>query len=226
MRFLFWLLVMLNLGALVYFNLDVIAPTPVTNVKVDISPEKMKLLSLAEVEAMPKRQTAEPQAAPTQVASNEPTACYEWGSFEPAKLSEVLTVVNALSIKYNVVQQTSQQAVRYWVYKPPLPTAEAAQAKAEELKALGIEEFFVVQESKWRNAISFGVFRDEQLATNLMNDLRHRGVREVVKSVRNQGDGNSTLMLEGVTGTLLEQLKKNQPDFPDSEIKDVACPTA
>jgi len=224
MRFLFWLLVMLNLGALVYFNLDLIAPAPVSNVKADLNPEKLKLLTPQEVEAMPKRQTA--AAEPLPVASNEPTACYEWGSFEPSKLTDVLTVVNALSIKNSVVQQTSQQSVRYWVYKPPLASAEAAQAKAEELKALGIEEFFIVQDAKWRNAISFGVFRDEQLATNLMNDLRHRGVREVVKAVRNQGDGNANLMLEGVTGTLLEQLKKNLPDFPDSEIKDVTCPTA
>jgi hypothetical protein len=227
MRLLVWALLIANIAALVYFNIDVIAPPQPSAVKPDIQPEKMKVLTPAEVEAMPKRQEA---AAPTPASAaapivNEATACYEWGIFEPAKLNDVVTVVNALSIKHQVVQQSSQEAVRYWVYKPPLPNDAAAQEKAEELKTLGIEDFFVVQEPKWRNAISFGVFRDEQLATNLVNDLRHRGVREVVKSVRNQGNGHSTLVLQGVTQALLGQLKKNQPDFPGTAIKEATCPS-
>jgi hypothetical protein len=227
MRPLVWALLIVNIAALVYFNVDVIAPPKPSAVKPDIQPEKMKVLTPAEVEAMPKRQEAVTATPASTVAPlvNETTACYEWGIFEPAKLNDVVTVVNALSIKHQVVQQSSQEAVRYWVYKPPLPSDAAAQEKAEELKTLGIEDFFVVQEPKWRNAISFGVFRDEQLATNLVNDLRHRGVREVVKSIRNQGNGHSTLVLQDVTNTLLAQLKKNQPDFPGTAIKEATCPS-
>lgn len=227
MRVLAWGLLVANVLAFIYFNIDVIAPPQPSVVKPDMQPEKMKVLTPAEVEAMPKRQeavTATPASTVVPVV-NEATACYEWGIFEPAKLNDVVTVVNALSIKHQVVQQSSQEAVRYWVYKPPLPNDAAAQEKADELKTLGIEDFFVVQEPKWRNAISFGVFRDEQLATNLVNDLRHRGVREVVKSVRNQGNGHSTLVLQGVTHTLLAQLKKNQPDFPGTAIKEATCPS-
>jgi hypothetical protein len=224
MRVLLWLLLALNLGALVYFNLDMIVPPQVSANKPDMQPEKMKMLTLQEVEAMPKRQEAAATPASTPVAPvNETTACYEWGIFEPARLNDIVTVIDALSIQHRVVQQSSQEAIRYWVYKPPLPNDAAAQEKADELKALGVEDFFVVQEPKWRNAISFGVFRDEQLAANLVDDLRRRGVREVVKSVRNQGNGNSTLILENVTNTLFGQLKKNQPDFPGTAIKEIAC---
>lgn len=221
MRFVFWLLLLLNVGALVYFNLDLIAPAPARELKSDINPEKLSLLTPEQVAAMPKRKTEQP--AVRMVASDEPTACYEWGSFAPEKLGDAKTIASTLSLNHQVVQQTSQQSVRYWVYKSPLASAEAAQAKAQELKALGIEDFFIVQEPKFRNAISFGVFRDEQLAIKLMDDLRRRGVREVVKSVRNQSEGNSSLMLTGVTKGLYEQLKKNLPDFPDTEIKDTLC---
>jgi hypothetical protein len=224
MRVLLWVLLALNLGALVYFNLDLIVPPQVSATKPDMQPEKMKVLTPKEVEAMPKRQEAAATPASAPVAPvNETTACYEWGIFEPAKLNDVITVIDALSIQHRVVQQSSKEAIRYWVYKPPLPNDAAAQEKADELKTLGVEDFFVVQEPKWRNAISFGVFRDEQLAANLVEDLRRRGVREVVKSIRNQGNGNSTLILENVTGTLFGQLKKNQPDFPGTAIKETAC---
>lgn len=221
MKFLFWLLLLLNAGALVYFNIDRIAPSPAIESKADINPEKLTLLSPAQVDSMPKRMTLLPPVK--MVANNEPTACYEWGSFAPDKLTEAIAIANTLSLNHQVMQQTSQQSVRYWVYKPPLPSAEAANAKAQQLKALGIDEFFIVQEPKWRYAISFGVFRDEQLAIKLMDDLRRRGVRELVKAVRNQGDGNASLTLNAVTKGLFEQLKKNRPDFADTEIKEVAC---
>ena len=45
MRVLLWVLVALNLGALVYFNLDLIAPPQVSATKPDIQPEKMKMLT-------------------------------------------------------------------------------------------------------------------------------------------------------------------------------------
>ncbi len=226
MKFLFWILLVLNLGALAYFKLGV-PPAVVVSAKPDLMPEKLQLLTPQQVLTMPKRQTdaLRPVPAPTTPnLSGQPVACYEWGIFEPSKLNDVLTVVNAMSIKSNVIQQSSLEAVRYWVYRPPLANAQAAQARAEELKALGIADFFIVQEPKWRNAISFGVFKDEKLATRLVQELQRRGVREVVKSVRNRGNGNSSLVMEGITPTLLEQLKKNQPDFPGTAIKDAACP--
>lgn len=223
MRFVFWLLLILNAGVFIYFNLDMLAPPPLSTTKPEIHPEKMKLLSQNEVDAMPARVLPIPEPLPPPV-SDEPVACYEWGSVASTKLEDALSILNTLSIKHRVIQQNPEDSIRYWVYKPPLASDEAAQLKAQELKALGIEDFFIVQEPKLRNAISFGIFKDEQLATKLMDDLRHRGVRELVKSVRNQGDAGSMLMLEGVTSSILEQLKKNQPDFPTTEINPSDCP--
>jgi hypothetical protein len=223
MKFLFWLLLILNLGAAVYFNIDKLAPQPLPTVKPDIQPDKLTLLSSAEVDAMPKRmiESTEQKSLPI---SNEPVACYEWGSFSQDSLIEVQTILNALNVNFTTSYE-SNEAIRYWVYKSPLPSAEAAQAKAREIKALGIEDFFIVQEPKMRNAISFGVFRDETLANKLMDDLRRRGVRELVKSQRNQGNAASTLTLTNVTETLYEQLKKNEPDYPLASFKSTSCTT-
>jgi hypothetical protein len=224
MRVLFWLLLILNVGALLYFNLDQFSSKNAVKAAADVSPEKMKLLTEEEVKLMPQRVIVNPAQTPASPV-NETVACYEWGNFTEGELSNVVTVVNAFFIKNSVVPQPSSQSTRYWVYKAPLPSEEAANVKVQELKTLGVTDFFIVQEPKMRYAISFGIFKDETLATKLMEDLRHRGVKDVVKDVRNQGATSATLMLEGVTPTLYGQLKKNLPDFPRTEIKETSCPS-
>jgi hypothetical protein len=113
---------------------------------------------------------------------------------------------------------------RYWIYKPPLASAEAAQTKADELRKLGVEDFFVVQDPKWRNAISFGVFRDEKLADKLMADLKAKGVRLLIKSTRYGGQGQAVVKLIDVSSQQFSSLKKTQPQFPDSVVKEITCP--
>lgn len=157
-------------------------------------------------------------------AKTEAKLCYEWSSFDLSSVAEAASRANRLDIKTIVNQQnTADVSVRYWVYKPPLASAELAQRKAEELRSMGINDFYVVQESKWRNAISFGVFKDEQLAINLMNTLKNKGVRELVKSVRNKGDGNAAIRLLNVSPQQYIQIQKLLPNFPDTGIKEVPC---
>jgi hypothetical protein len=54
MKWLVWFLVLFNLGSLAYFNMDVIAPKPIPAHK-SISPEKLKVLTERELEALPKK---------------------------------------------------------------------------------------------------------------------------------------------------------------------------
>lgn len=219
MKFLFWLLVMLNIGALAYFNMDKISPPRVVQAKPDMQADKLQLLNATDVAAMPKRmKRSKPRAIP-----NEPTACYSWGSFRKEQLPSVETILNAMNVPFSPTQDSSR-SIRHWVYKPPLSSYEDALAKGRELKALGIKDYFIVQTANMRNAISFGVFQNEDLAAKLMDDLRRKGVRNLVKSVRNQGDSTVTLNLVDVTNTIRDQIKKNKPDYPLANIKKMACP--
>ena len=113
---------------------------------------------------------------------------------------------------------------RFWVYYPPLKNAQLAQQKAEEIKALGIGEIFVVQDSQWRNAISFGLFQDEKLATNLLNDLQAKGVKGATKALRSQGKNISSLLVKAVSPEAALELQKVSPEFVGSELKVAACP--
>jgi hypothetical protein len=110
------------------------------------------------------------------------------------------------------------------VYYPPLKNAQLAQKKAEEIKSLGIGEIFVVQDSQWRHAISFGLFQDEKLATNLLNDLQAKGVKGATKALRSPGKNISSLLVKAVSPEAALELQKVSPEFIDSELKVAACP--
>jgi len=222
MKRLVWLLVLINVGLLAYFNLDRILPSTPQIKRAEIDPEKISVLSQKEIEALPKKAAALPPAAPKSASTVK--SCFEWGIFSSASLTGAQSAVEKLALQASVKEQTSQQAKRFWVYSPPLKTAQEAQSKAVELKALGVEDLFVVQESKWKNAISFGVFEDEQLAIKLMNELKAKGVTNVVKALRNQGKGHFSLLFNNLADEEVTELKQLKSDFPEATLKAVACP--
>jgi hypothetical protein len=162
-------------------------------------------------------------AKPAEPHSATAGACYEWSSFNTARLNEALSLAQQLNIKTHTnLIGNPQDNVRYWIYKPPLPTAEAAQVKADELRKLGVEDFFIVQDDpKWRNAISFGVFRDEKLADKLMLDLKNKGVKLLIKATRN--GGQAVIKLQQVSPQQFASLQKARSQFPDAVLKEMPC---
>jgi hypothetical protein len=233
MKKLVGLLVVVNIGLLVYFNSDRILPGSPAIKQLEINPEKITILSQQQIDALPKKSSSEPNTmpavavtavvAPATEVVTVATSCYEWGIFSAPNVAGAQTAVSKLSLQAATIEQTTQDAKRFWVYRPPLKTAQEAQIKAAEFKALGVQDIFVVQEPKWRNAISFGVFEDEQLATKLMNELKAKGVRDIVKALRNQGKGHFSLLFKNLAEPQVTALKQLKPTFPEAELKEVSC---
>jgi len=233
------LLVLFNIGLLAYFNMDLIAPKPAV-VDHTIQPEKLKVLSEKELEAMPKKNaqstvnaagSAVNAAAQVSVQTAEQsttqvqTSCYKWGNFTKTNLPSAQVVLVRLGLQSVVNQEASEQVdKRFWVYYPPLKSAALAQQKATEIKALGVNELFIVQDSQWRNAISFGLFQDEQLATNLLNDLQTKGVKGVTKALHKPGKSLTSLLIKAVSSDAATELQKIKPEFVGTELAPVACP--
>lgn len=227
------LLVLFNIGLLAYFNMDLIVPKPAV-VDHSIQPEKLKVLSEKELEAMPKKNAQPAISAPhpaaqvsvqtAEQATQAPTSCYKWGNFTKTNLPSAQVVLVRLGLQ-NVVNQEAVAQVdkRFWVYYPPLKSAALAQQKAAEIKALGINELFIVQDSQWRNAISFGLFQDEQLATNLLTELQAKGVKGVTKALHNPGKSLTSLFIKAVSADAALELQKIKPEFVGTELAPVAC---
>lgn len=223
MRHFFWLLVLINIGLLAYFNLDYIMPNKPQIKLAEINPEKIQVLSQSEIDALPKKQASLPLINTPTLQSEPTAACFEWGIFSDNNLASAQKALAKLALQATVKEQSSVQPKRFWVYRPPLKTTAEAQKKAAEFKALGVEDLFVVQEEKWKNAISFGIFEDEQLATKLQQELQAKGVKNVEKTLRNQGKAHYSLLLSDLTEENSIELKKLKPNFPAADLKQTSC---
>lgn len=218
MKYLFWLLLLINIGLFGYFNRDIVLPKPAPTMEAEISPEKIKILSPQEVEALAVEKKPVVVAPPPVI-----DVCFEWSVFSEANLSNAQMALQSLTLKATVKEQTVQSAKRFWVYKPPVKSSAEALKKAAEFKEMGITDVFVVQEPKWKNAISFGIFSDEQLAINLQKELQAKGIKNVEKALRSQGKSYSSLLLKNLNETEIAEIKKLKPSFPAAELKEVSC---
>lgn len=219
MKWILWVLLLGNVLLLAYFNLPIQSQVDLQIPQKDLNPEEIKLLNAAEIESLPERVIgpSEPIVQAVQYG------CYDWGTFSRAKLASARSFLDRYALDVTVTQQTAAESMRYWVYIPSLRSAREAQSKVEELQALGVDEMYVVQDQQSRNAISLGVFKDEQLATKLLDDLKSKGVVSAVKGVRNQESGRSSLYISNMSSELVSEIEKLQPDYPGSELKQVNC---
>lgn len=226
-KWLFGVLLVANALLLAYFELSQPLSDGPEAGHEPIEAGKMQLQTPEQVEAMPKTDASEMVSlslaeSPTAPAV-EQTACYEWGSFTGKRVERARGVVETLGLEPQVETVANKEAIRYWVYIPPLANFEEAQARNGALHSLGIDNTFIVKDAQWRNAISFGVFKDETLATRLAEDMRSRGITDVVKAVRNQDGRQFMIALRDVPDSQAEALRRLKPDFPYSELKQVAC---
>jgi len=215
MRLLVWFLVLLNVGLIVYFNLDTLVPKAQV-VHQEVNPGKLKLLMDDDFSTLQKRQYV---AAKPSVDS-----CYKWGEFTDSNLAEAQSVIERLGLAADLVQEdTSQAEKRFWVYYPPLASADLAQRKADEIRKLGVDELYIVQGKQWRHAISFGLFSEEPLANALLKNLKAKGVRHAVKSLRKQGQSKGSLLVKNVDSEHAVELYKIRPEFVGTEVVPVPC---
>lgn len=217
MKWLLGLLLILNLALLAYFNLGRPPAVQLQFEETSLNPERVRLLTPEEIEALPRREAVAENIRVPQYG------CYEWGTFSPAKLASAWNHLSRHALESRVVRHTAQEATRYWVYIPRAGSAQAAQTRMDELRALGVTDMVVVQDQQSVNVISLGVFKDEQLATKLLEDLKSKGVNNAVKGVRNQEQGRSSLYISNMSSELVPELESLQPEFPGSELKLVTC---
>ena len=177
-----------------------------------IEPEKLKIISARDL----------PPPAPPKPAVVA-TKCLEWGSFTLADAPRAEKTLEPLALGPRLAQRRTEETAGWWVFITPQGGRPAALKKAAELKGLGVEDYFIVQEegaNRW--ALSLGVFRSEESAQARLAALRQQGVRSAQVGPRETVVPKIWLQMKSVDAALEAKLKEISQQIDGSELR--ACP--
>jgi hypothetical protein len=210
----FLFLVLANIALYVWSRGDAADSAPAAR---QIDPQKLKVIAPADL-PKPAPVAKKPAPAPTPTV-----ACMEWGSFPVADAPRYEKALEPLSLGERLAQRRTEELAGWWVYIPSQRNRLSAQRKAAELKKLGVDEFFIVQEEgEHRWALSLGVFRSEEAAQAHLAGLRTRGVRSARVGARETLVPKVWLQVKSVDAPLAARLKELAAQVEGSELRN--CP--
>lgn len=212
MRWLFLLLLAVNLGFAGFVYLRDNAPNPDAQLlRLQMNADQIKVLP--------------PRPAPAATVAAGKSACLDWGSFGPELQARARAALDGLGFGERALERQVSVNTRYWVHMPPLRSREEMDRKTRELEQLGVRDYSEVLEPvRWRYAISLGAFRSEAGAQAYLEQLRGQGVRSAVLGERQQRLTQTAYTLIEPTVEESVRLVELQRRFPDSELRAVECP--
>jgi hypothetical protein len=215
MRALFLLLVAANLGLLAWSRY-VLVPEGAGDrepMHRQISPDKIRILSGTEVKSLPGRSKPAPEGAAK--------ACVEWGGFAVAEAPRGEQALAPLALGDRVTQKRTDETAGWWVFIPPQGNRAGALKKTGELKGLGVDEYFIVQEEgKMQWAVSLGVFSTEESARSRLEALRAKGVRSAQTGERETRVAKVWFQARGADAAQQAKIRDIAQGFPGTELRD------
>lgn len=210
MKWLFFLLLLANVGLAVFAYVEHVSPNP-----------DAKLMSL-QMNAEEIRIVAEPPPKPRPAPA--PTACLEWGTFGELEMRRVREALAPLGLGERVTERRDEVVARWWVYMPPQGSRAAMDRKSDELVRLGITDFeLMIDKGRWQYAISLGTFREEEGARAYLAELRGKGVRSADIGRREQNVTQTTVVIRAPTPTESTQLVELGMQFPGGRMVAREC---
>ncbi len=239
LKILFGLLLVINGGLFAYQQgyLDTLSPpsrepsrlTQQLNAdKLQLIPATAKTDADAKTEAKPDTK-ATTVIAPLEAEKNLARAdkmsnalvCAEVGNFDATEAKKFETQLAGLALGERLTRRSIAENVRHMVYIPPQPNKEAADKKAGELKRLGVQDFFVIQDnSAMQWSISLGVFKSEEAARNQLAALNQKGVRSARIAAQATGASKVAFQLRGLDAAARSSVVKIKEGFPRQELRD------
>ena len=176
-----------------------------------IEAQKLRVVAPADLPAV----AARPAPAPIVLK------CIEWGSFALGDAPQAQAALEPLQLGPRLAQRRTEESAGWWVFIPPQGSRPAAQKKAAELKALAVDDYFVVQdEGPYRWALSLGVFRSEEAARARLAALRSQGVRSAQVGPREMPVSKVWLQVKAVDAGLYARLKELARGVEGSELRE------
>ena len=215
MRAVFLLLVLANLAFFAWSRYGAPDVPSVAPQSRQVEPDKLKVIAPKDLPApVAKKEKPPEKPAPS-------LACVEWGGFTLADAPRAQQALEPLALGERLAQKRTEETAGWWVFIPPQGSRQGALKKAAELKNLGVEEFFIVQEEgEHRWALSLGIFRSEEAAQARLAALRTQGVRSARVGPRETVVPKIWLQVKSVDAPLQARLKEIARQVEGSELRD------
>ena len=167
---------------------------PAVPAPVAVAPAAPVLVTPAASDTPPQGETSPQPAAPAPVPeTSAPPGCVAFGGVSAAQLDEIKARIAGAGPGFKLTESRSGAISSWWVHVPTLGSKEAAERKAAEIRKLGVDDLFIVQDpGPAQFAISLGLYKNEAQANRLLDSLREKGVR----SAQVAGRGASVLRVE------------------------------
>ena len=224
MRLLFLLLLAANLGFFAWTRF-LAPPDPAVDrqpLARQLEAQKLRIVGARELAQAPS--PPPPQPKPVAPAPEPASlACLEWGSFNPADATRAAQRLEPLALGARLAQYRGEETAGWWVHMPPQGNRAAALRKAAELKQLGVEDYFVLQDAgplRW--ALSLGVFSTEDAAKAHLEALRERGVRSAIIDRRDTRVPKVWFQVRDADAPLQDRLRVIARDFEGATLHDCA----
>jgi hypothetical protein len=223
-RLLFLLLVLANVAFFVYARLAGAPGTRDSGAPArQMEADKVRVLT-------PEQATARIRAvggtAPSASAAVSPglpeRGCFEWGAFAPADLAAARAAADQLARGVELTERRVGPPTGWWVYVPPLENRAAANARIAEIRSQGIDDVsLVVEDPKFANGVSLGVFASAEAAAKRLAEVRRRGVKAEA-GPREASSQRIFLRFADAPGELRSRFAEQRAAFPAADVSD--CP--
>jgi hypothetical protein len=240
LKLIFWTLLCVNGGLLAYqsgylgkFKLDEREPA---RMRKQLGAEKLRLIDAAQaaaatapkpvpapvVEAPPAEEVpALALAAGPAPATGTVTACTEIGDFGLADARLFDSKIAPLELKESRRSVSTQEITNHIVFIPSPGGKDEAEAKTAQLKAMGVDSYFIMPDGALKGAISLGVFKSETAAKALLASLTKQGVRGA--RILARGPNKVAYQFRRLDAARAAQLARVTAEFPDQKKR--ACST-
>jgi len=214
-----WALLLANLLVAAFFLGKAYWPQAASDKTASMNVDRLSLRSQS---APPATKQAPPSPVPAPVAE---ALCVEWRGLNPEEFARVREQLKAL-VGEQVMSFTEVPVnTRRWVIFPPLPSAQSAAAKLRELAAAGVQDAFVVKNGDWQNAISLGLYANDEAAGRRVREVEAKGVFGTrVESLPRQGT-DYYFVIRSEDPDALKSLSEIRQAYPNSQQSRVACPS-
>lgn len=248
LKFFFWILLLANAGLFAYQqgHLDALLPSGREPARVanQLNADKIRLIPSPDVaktaDAPVTAPASTPPSPPAAVPPSPPPvaqapaeeekrpepkkpevlACVEIGNFSPAEAQRFGALLAMLPLGDRVSQKNTRETLTHMVYIPPSADRESAEKKAAELKQLGVEEFFIIQDnSNMHWAISLGVFKTEEAALAHLRGLNEKGVSTARIGQRAVSSRQVAFQIRQLDASMKSAVEKIKAEFPKKEMR-------